>query len=88
MERIIHRTFQVPTEKATALEKAIAKVLQNIPQSAPESTVKKTDKGIRFDVRHIPKMVWDRTKISLNEMGAKEVEVTYVDEVSTWKETL
>jgi hypothetical protein len=33
-------------------------------------------------------MVWDRTKISLNEMGAKEVEVTYVDEISTWKETL
>ena len=88
MERIIHRTFAIPTDKATALEKAIAKVLQNIPQSAPESTVKKTDKGIRFDVRHIPKMVWDRTKISLNEMGAKEVEVTYVDEVSTWKETL
>jgi len=87
MERIIHRTFQVPAEKATALQTAIAKVLANIPQSAPETTVKKTDKGIRFDVRHIPKMVWDRTKISLNEMGAKEVEVTYVDEVSTWKET-
>ena len=77
--RIITRTFQVPESSSTRLQSAIAKILTNIPASAPNTTVKATSEGIQFDVRHIPEIVWDRTKIILNEINAREIKITYLE---------
>ena len=74
MPRIIALTYEIPSQHETDFQKAISKVLTQLPKSAPITTVQQRDNRITFDLRYISPMLWQHTKLKLQEADAKEVE--------------
>lgn len=81
-KRTIKRTFEAPTTHATEFAQAIEKVLTQLPKNAPDTVVKReSPTKVCFDVRYISPMLWNRTAVHLDLIGAKETKrVLLVDE--------
>jgi hypothetical protein len=89
-KRVIKTTFEVAPAHATEFAKAVNKVLTQLPRTAPDTViVKESETRVRFDVRYISPMLWNRTLTHLSLINAKETErVVLVDESYTMKEPL
>lgn len=72
--RTIGFTYEIPSHHESAFAQAISKVLTQLPKSAPITTVQKSENRVTFDLRYISPMLWQHTKLKLQEVDAKVVE--------------
>ena len=79
IKRLTHLSYEVNPIKAEAFAQAISKVIAQLPKSAPDTVVvRESQERVRFDLRYMTEMLWNRTQMYLSQHGAKEVERTYL----------